>query len=376
LKKWSLGLALALLAPGAVAQEYAPTGGVALELVADNLASPVHLTAPPNDPRLFIVEQTGRILIVRDGQLRATPFLDIRSKTRSGGERGLLSVAFHPNYAANGFFFVNYTDTQGNTQIERYRVGSDPDVADPDSAKRILSIAQPQGNHNGGLSLFGPDGMLWIGTGDGGGANDPQGNGQRRTTLLGKMVRIDVDGGDPYAIPADNPFVNQDDILPEIWALGLRNPWRFAFDRATGLLYIADVGQNRIEEMNAVPFARGGYNFGWNIMEGSECFRTPDCQQTGLTLPVAEYDHSQGCSVTGGYVYRGSRIPSAVGHYFFSDYCEGWVRSFRYDGERVTERRQWSLENVGRVLSFGEDAGGELYLLVDRGRVYRMVPAN
>lgn len=379
MKQWLRGfvlLALVSAVSSGSAQEYAPTSGLRLELVASGLQSPVHLTAPSNDPRLFIVEQPGRIRIVHDGQLVATPFLDLRSKISSGGERGLLSVAFHPEYAANGFLFVNYTDRQGNTQVERYRVSSDPNVADPASAKRILTVQQPFANHNGGLNLFGPDGMLWIGMGDGGSGGDPQNNGQKRTTLLGKMVRIDVNGGDPYSVPADNPYPNQADILPEIWALGLRNPWRFAFDRATNLLYIADVGQDQREEINIVTIGQGGYNFGWRIMEGSRCFQPANCQRVGLTLPAVEYSHADGCSVTGGYVYRGSRVPSIVGHYFFADYCDGWVRSFKYQDGTVSEKREWAVGDVGSVLSFGEDARGELYLLVDRGRVYRFAAAN
>jgi glucose/arabinose dehydrogenase len=379
LKQLSLGLvvvALAAMLPGATAQEYAPSEGLHLELVASNLDSPLYLTAPPNDPRLFVVEQVGRIRIVQNGTLLAAPFLDIRSKIRSGGERGLLSVAFHPEYAANGFFYVNYTNLQGDTHVERYRVGADANVADANSAKLLLTVDQPFSNHNGGLNLFGPDGMLWIGMGDGGSGGDPQGNGQKRSTLLGKMLRIDVDGADPYAIPPDNPFVNQDDSRPEIWALGLRNPWRFAFDRAANLLYIADVGQNRLEEINVVPLSPGGFNFGWKLMEGTECYQSSNCDRAGLTLPVAEYGRDDGCSVTGGLVYRGNRIPAAVGHYFFADYCEGWIRSFKYGGGAVTEKREWIVDNVGRVLSFGEDASGELYVMVDRGRVYRLAPEN
>jgi glucose/arabinose dehydrogenase len=367
---------LASLAPAAWGVDFESATGLRLEPVASGLQSPLYLTAPARDPRLFIVEQTGQIRIVRDGQLLANPFLDIRSRLRSGGEQGLLSVAFHPDYASNGFFYVNYTDRQGDTRVERYRVSADANVADANSAKLILTIQQPFANHNGGLNLFGPDGMLWIGMGDGGSGGDPLGNGQNRQSLLGKMLRIDVNGGDPYAIPADNPFVGRTDTRPEIWALGLRNPWRFSFDRVANLLYIADVGQGRIEEIDAVPVRSAGYNFGWNMMEGSECYRPANCARTGLTLPIYDYPHAEGCSVTGGAVYRGQRMPNLAGHYFFADYCQGWIRSFRYDGSAVREPRQWVLENAGRVLSFGEDAAGELYVLVDRGSVYRLAPAN
>jgi glucose/arabinose dehydrogenase len=370
-------LALAGLAASISAQTFEPATELNAEPVVTGLSSPVYLTAPANDSRLFIVEQPGRIRVVKNGELLATPFLDIRSRLSSGGERGLLSVAFHPNYAANGFLYVNYTNRQGHTHVERYTVSAaDPDRADPDSAKLILTVNQPYPNHNGGLNLFGPDGMLYIGMGDGGSAGDPQGNGQNRLSLLGKMLRIDVDGGDPYAVPADNPFANQDDSRPEIWALGLRNPWRFSFDRTAGLLYIADVGQSRWEEVHIAGVKDAGLNYGWNRMEGPDCYRREECDQTGLTLPAYAYSHSEGCSITGGHVYRGTQIPALVGHYFFSDYCEGWLRSFKYENGAVSDRRQWDVGNLGNVLSFGEDAAGELYVLSDSGTVYRIEPAE
>ena len=342
-------------------------------VVAEGLASPVHLTAPDGDGRLFIVEQAGRIRIVRNGQLLATPFLDIASKVRSGGEQGLLGLAFHPDYASNRFFYVNYTDANGDTRIERYTaLAGDPDRADGSSAKLLLSVDQPFANHNGGLLVFGPDDMLYIGMGDGGSGGDPQGHGQNLNTLLGALLRIDVDGGDPYAIPSANPFRGQAGRRGEIWAYGLRNPWRFAFDRQASMLYIADVGQNRLEEINAVPSTQGGVNYGWNIMEGSECFGGGSCTRTGLTLPVAEYDHTQGCSVTGGHVYRGRALSALAGHYFYADYCRGWVRSFRLVSGSATEQREWALGDLGSILSFGEDANRELYILSSNGRVYRL----
>jgi glucose/arabinose dehydrogenase len=352
------------------------TGTLRLQEVASGLSSPLYLTAPAGDPRLFVVEQPGRIRIVQDGRLLPTPFLNLASRVSSGGERGLLSVAFHPRYASNGFLYVNYTDRNGDTRIERYSVSADPNVADPSSARLLLSIKQPFANHNGGLNLFGPDGMLYIGMGDGGSGGDPRGNGQNRNTLLGKMLRLDVDGGEPYAIPPDNPFAGQNGTLNEIWALGLRNPWRFSFDREANLLYIADVGQSQWEEINVVPAGAGGLNYGWNRMEGDHCFRTPNCDQAGLVRPVLEYSHSDGCSVTGGCVYRGKNIPSVVGHYFYADYCEGWVRSFKYANGVATESREWAVGDVGNVLSFGEDAAGELYILSGNGRVYRITSAE
>jgi glucose/arabinose dehydrogenase len=370
----AVALLAGVAAPGS-AETFEAGSGIRLEPVATGFNSPLYLTAPADDDRLFVVEQPGRIRVIRDGQLLAAPFLNLASQVSSGGERGLLSVAFHPRYASNGFFYVNYTDRSGNTRIERYSVSSNPDVADPTTAKLLLTIQQPFANHNGGLNLFGPDGMLYIGMGDGGSSGDPMGNGQNRNTLLGKLLRIDVDGGDPYAIPPDNPFVGQTGARGEIWALGLRNPWRFSFDRETNLLYVADVGQDRQEEIDIVSAKDGGLNYGWNLMEGPECYRTSNCDQTGLLLPALSYTHSEGCSVTGGYVYRGSRLPSVVGHYFFADYCSGWIRSFKYDQGMVSERRQWSVGSVGRVLSFGEDAAGELYVCSANGTVYRIEPA-
>ncbi len=345
--------------------------------IASGLSSPVYLTAPAGDARLFVVEQPGRIRIIQNGQLVSAPFLDITSRVASGGERGLLSVAFHPQYRTNGFFYVNFTDLAGNTRIERFAVGSSPDIANAASAKLILSIAQPAANHNGGLNLFGPDGMLYIGMGDGGGGGDPQGNGQNRNTLLGALLRIDVDRGDPYAIPPNNPYVGQANARAEIWAIGLRNPWRFAFDRQAGLLYIADVGQSRLEEVDVVPATRAGVNYGWNIMEGSACYNAPSCNREGLELPAVEYDHAAGaCSITGGFIYRGTAIPEIAGHYFYSDYCAGWVKSFRYASGAVSDNRSWEMGNVGSVTSFGEDASGELYIVSANGRVYRIVRAS
>jgi len=347
--------------------------GLALETVASGLEDPLYLTAPAQDPRLFVVEQAGRIRIVKDGRLLPRPFLDLTDRVRSGGERGLLSVAFHPRYATNGYLYVDYTDARGNTQIERYSVSHDPDWVDPSSAHRILSVDQPFANHNGGLVMFGPDGMLYVGMGDGGSGGDPFGNGQKRSTLLGKLLRLDVDRGDPYAVPRDNPFVGRRGMRAEIWAYGLRNPWRFCFDRAAGLLYVADVGQNRWEEIDIAPLGAAGLDYGWNIMEGNHCFRSERCQTEGRLAPLVEYGHDQGCSVTGGFVYRGRRMPALVGHYFYADYCRGWIRSFKVAGGGVSEHREWQGVEPGQVMSFGEDSTGELYVCSQSGRVYRLV---
>lgn len=347
---------------------------VQLEPVVSGLRSPVHLTSPAGDTRLFVVEQEGRIRIIQNGTLLDSPFLDIVSRVGSGGERGLLSLAFHPQYRGNGLFFVDYTDRSGDTRVERYSVSSDPNRADVNSATLVLTVAQPYANHNGGQILFGPDNMLYIAMGDGGSGGDPQNHAQNRSDLLGDLLRIDVSVS-PYAIPSDNPFRTQSEMRGEIWAYGLRNPWRIAFDRTDGNLYIADVGQNAIEEVNVVRGDAAGLNYGWHIMEGSQCYNpSSNCSRAGLTMPIVEYEHTGGaCSVTGGLVYRGSRIPSLRGHYFYGDYCAGWVRSFRYSNGQAADQQSWDLGDVGRIQSFGEDASGELYLLSANGTVYRFV---
>jgi glucose/arabinose dehydrogenase len=373
----ALSAAVTVGAAGCASDEPAgpvPSDALRLVEVASGLANPLHLAAPAGDDRLFVVEQPGRIRVIKAGALLPQPFLDITAKVLSGGERGLLSVAFHPRYATNGYLYVNYTDLAGDTRVERYTVGAgNPDVADPATAQLVLTVAQPFANHNGGLVLFSPDGMLYVGMGDGGSAGDPLGHGQNRSTLLGKLLRLDVDGAAPYAVPPDNPFVGQAGARGEIWALGLRNPWRFAFDRAAGLLYVADVGQSRREEVHVVPATRAGVNYGWNILEGSECYASATCNAQGLERPIVEYSHDEGaCSITGGSVYRGQRLLAMVGHYFYSDFCAGFVRSFRYAEGRVIDHRSWDVGDVGSVLSFGEDADGELYVLSANGRVYRL----
>jgi len=379
LAAWSLAAAVAFgLACGSSSPpaEMGTSGLVATPVVS-GLSSPVWLTAPPGDPRLFVVEQRGTIRIVKDGSLLPEPFLDLRPAVASGGERGLLGLAFHPDYASNGRFYVDYTDPQGDTRVVAYRVSaSDPDRADPASGDTILAVDQPYSNHNGGLVTFGPDGMLYVGLGDGGSGGDPRGNGQNRGTLLGAILRLDVDGGSPYRIPPDNPFVGQAGFRGEIWAWGLRNPWRYSFDPASGLLYIADVGQNDWEEVDAVSATTGGLNYGWNVMEGRHCYGSSSCDGQGLVQPILEYGHDQGCSITGGFVYRGSAMPDLQGTYFYSDYCSGWLRSLRYDGTAVGEERSWDVGSLGQVLSFGEDAAGELYVLSANGTVYRLDPGS
>jgi glucose/arabinose dehydrogenase len=352
---------------------------VALQEVATGLALPLYLTAPPGDARLFIVEKGGAIRIVAGGTLLPTPFLNLAGRVSTGGEQGLLGLAFDPAYAATGRFYVHYTDPAGNTTLSSFRVSpADPDQADPASETILLTVEQPFDNHNGGQIEFGPDGMLYLGLGDGGGGGDPGGRGQSLADLLGDILRVDVGDGSGYTVPPDNPFVGVADARPEVWSFGLRNPWRFSFDPVTGDLYIADVGQNAWEVVDVATAAAGagrGTNFGWNVAEGRHCYAIPACDPAVFALPVLEYSHQEGCSITGGYVYRGAAIPALQGHYFYGDYCSGWVRSFRYQNGEATEPYQWpTLAPGGPVTSFGQDAQGELYVMTAEGRVSRIVP--
>jgi glucose/arabinose dehydrogenase len=369
------------------AQEASGTG-LAVELVAEGFTQPVHLAAPPGtSDRLFIVEQAGMIRIIKAGKTVSAPFLDIRDRVRSGGERGLLSVAFHPAYAANRRFFVYYTDDLGDLVISEFlTTPNNPDQADASTERRFLAIEHRKyGNHNGGQLVFGPDRFLYIGTGDGGSGGDPDNNAQNLRVLLGKLLRIDVDkpsGSKLYGIPPSNPFLNKKGA-PEIWAYGLRNPWRFSFDRGTGDLYLGDVGQNQWEEVDVQPASSaGGENYGWRYMEGSHCFDPPaGCSSDGLTLPVLEYPTSRSAAITGGYVYRGCRMPDLRGTFFYSDYLKGFVRTFVLDKGRATQPRDVTSEltprsfsGTHRVTSFGEDNQGELYLVEHGGQIYRLVP--
>jgi glucose/arabinose dehydrogenase len=358
-------------------QPPADTSALVLEQVAKGLAFPLYLTAPPGDDRLFVVEKGGRIRIVEDGTLRPDPFLDISSLVSGGSEQGLLGLAFHPDYESDGRFFVDYTDRAGDTRIVQYHVSSDANAADPASARILLTVDQPYSNHNGGQLAFGPDGYLYVGMGDGGSGGDPQGHGQDARDLLGSLLRLDVSADTGYAIPPDNPWVDSAGARGEVWSIGLRNPWRFSFDRSNGDLYIADVGQDEIEEVDVSPRASGGgrgANYGWNIMEGNSCFSSGSCDRSGLVLPATQYTHADGCSVSGGYVYRGDAIPSLQGTYLYADFCSGWVRSFRHVNGTATEQRSWpSLAPGGNVPSFGEDANGELYVMSADGGVYRVV---
>jgi len=365
---------------------------LATERVATDLLRPLFVTAPDGDPRLFIVEQRGVIKILADGQVLATPFLDIDAlvvNTSGNDERGLLGLAFDPGYAENGRFYVNYVDLSNQTIIARYQVSGDPDLADAGSAEVLLTIAQPYNNHNGGTLAFSPiDGYLYIGMGDGGSGGDPQNRAQNPLTLLGKMLRIDVGGLSGYAVPPDNPFVGNPAYLPEIWALGVRNPFRWSFDAATGDLWIADVGQNNWEEIDFQPAAStGGENYGWRLMEGTHCYDPPggcDDGDPALVYPIHEYDHDAGCSVTGGTVYRGAALPELAGHYFFADFCSARIWTLRYDGVAVSELTDRTEElapggglAIGSIAAIAADGLGEL-CIVDRGsgvngEIYRIL---
>ena len=352
---------------------------IRLQEVASGLDAPIFLTAPPGDSRLFILERPGRIRVLQNGNLLATPFLDIRPLTTTSGERGLLSLAFHPQYASNGYFFIYYTNLAGDIVIERRQVSAgNANVADPLSALTILTIPHPTfSNHYGGLLSFGPDGYLTAGTGDGGSAGDPPGNAQNTNVLLGKLLRLDVNAStvaQPYAIPPGNPFATAGGRA-EIWAYGLRNPWRYAFDVPAQLLYIADVGQANWEEVDVRPVGQAGNNYGWNIMEGLHCYNSASCNQAGLVLPAIEYGHDTagGCSITGGYVYRGTALPELAGQYLYSDYCSGWLKSFSYGNGTASAVTDWGITNVGNILSFGQDAQNELYMLSGTGKVYQIV---
>lgn len=357
---------------------------IQLDQFATGLSLPVAITHA-GDSRIFVVEKNGTIqILAENGQLAPNPFLDIDDRVNSvANERGLLGLAFHPNYADNGYFFVNYTNNSGATVIARFSVSeNDPNVADPNSELILLTISQPFSNHNGGGVVFGPDGMLYIGTGDGGSGGDPENNGQTRTTLLGKMLRIDpnVEGDDPpYFIPEDNPFAMDDFTLDEIWALGMRNPWRYSFDRETGDLWIADVGQNAWEEVNLQPAdSEGGENYGWRCYEGFAVYDfSGDCNSITQTEPIHTYAHGGGfcrASITGGYVYRGTDFPALVGHYIYGDYCNGKIWSLVPDGNDGWTNTELLDFNNTEITAFGENVNGELYMAaIGQGRIYRVV---
>jgi glucose/arabinose dehydrogenase len=349
--------------------EFPEPSGYAWSLIANGFTRPVDLTHA-GDERIFVVEQRGIIWSFDDDGIMDPPFLDIQDRVNdSANEQGLLGLAFHPNYAENGYLFVNYTGADDATFISRFQVTSNPNRADPDSEFILLTIDQPFRNHNGGALMFGPDGYLYIATGDGGSGGDPQGNGQNLNTLLGKILRIDVDNIEPYSSPADNPFFSGN-WRSEIWAFGLRNPWRISFDRLTGDLYIGDVGQNSWEEIDFQPAdSAGGLNYGWNIREGMHPFSSD--QKQGLTEPIAEYRQDGHCSITGGFVVRSPSLPDWAGIYIFGDYCTGAVW-----GLLRTATDTWEMEGLfqsgARISSFGEDNQGNIYLIDLGGDVFRL----
>ncbi len=375
---FGLTLAAAVLAGPAIAATTTIDGAkVEFVTVGEGFDRPVLVTSPPGDERLLVVEKSGRIRLLEDGKPGAA-FLDISDKVSQGNEQGLLGLAFDPDYAANGRFYIDYTDSKGDTQIVAYQ--TDGDVAYPSSAKVLLSVKQPEANHNGGWLAFGPDGYLYIGMGDGGGGGDqhgPTGNGQNKDVLLGKILRIETAAGDADSIPEDNPFAAGGGA-PEVFLTGLRNPWRSAFDG--DLLYIADVGQGNWEEIDVVNVkTEAGANLGWNTMEGRECFPPGSvCVQGGFVTPIHVYSHDEGCSITGGYVYRGRAIPALDGRYFFADYCVGAVEALRYVDGKATDLVNTAndLGSLGPITSFGQDGEGELYVLTDDGKVLKMVSAQ
>ncbi len=348
---------------------------IELDLVQNGFNNPVNLQNA-GDERLFVVEQGGRIKIMQpNGDVNADLFLDISSQISSGGERGLLGLAFHPDYSNNGFFYVYYTKPNGDSQISRFSVDSNnPDLADPGSEFPLLDFEQPFSNHNGGCLAFGPDGFLYISSGDGGSGGDPGNRAQNTTLLLGKLLRIDVDipsGGNNYSIPPDNPFAGSTANAQEIWAYGLRNPWKFSFDSANGDIWIGDVGQGEVEEIDKAALIDAGLNYGWRCYEGSEPFNTAGCPPVAdLTFPIAEYSsasNTSNCSITGGNVYRGTEYPDFVGLYFFADVCSGLIGTVDQNGN-LTEHGTFG----GSWVSFGEDVNNELYIVSITGSISRV----
>ncbi len=376
------GLGLCVLALGS--SSAAAQTPLTTELFVQGLSSPVDLTFAPGDPtRVFIVERGGRIRIVENGTLLATPFLNIDPLVASGGERGLLGLAFHPDYQTNGRFFVNYTNNSGNTRDTEFAVtAADPNIADPTPVQFIAQINQDFSNHNGGCVKFGADGKLYVGMGDGGSGNDPNGRAQNGQQLLGKMLRYDVDLPSPF-IPIDNPFLMNSAVRDEIWHIGVRNPWRFTFDRVTGDMWIADVGQNAREEIDFIPAGMGGLNLGWRCLEGTRCTGLSGCVCTdpNLLAPIQEYNHGQGCSVTGGMIYRGAAIPDLTATYFYADYCSNRIWSLKYNGSSVTDFQVRTAEldppngSIGSISSFGEDFDGEVYIVTLGGRIWKIIEA-
>jgi glucose/arabinose dehydrogenase len=357
-----------------------PGGGgdtVGLQLIASGVGFPLWVTSPPGDGRLFIVDKGGTIRIVKDGALLPEPFLDLTGKVAGRTEQGLLGLAFPPDYATSHRFVVHYTNIDGDTRISFFTTSSDPDRADPASEANILALDQPGPSHNGGQITFGPDGFLWIGLGDGGSRDGAdQGRAQSLGDWFGKILRIDVTNGAAYTIPPDNPFAETAGAKPEIWSYGLRNPWRFSFDRTTGDLYIGDVGEHRWEEVNIAkaPNLGRGDNYGWSRMEAHDCLQM-GCDQSGITFPALQYSHDgTACAITGAYVYRGAAIPKLQGQLLFSDFCAGWVHSVPIGSPSATPVNWPTLSPQDAISSLSQDNDGELYLTTAGGKVFKIVP--
>lgn len=362
-----------------IPSDLAPLQGLALETVASGIPFPVFAGSIPGDPRIFVVERQGRVAIIDgDGTVRSEPFLNLTDRVGSGGiENGALGLAFHPDYASNGRFFVYYTDTDLDSRLSEFSSsGLEANTASGSSEQILFEVDQDGIRHRAGMLEFGPDGNLWIAMGDGGLGDD---SAQNLQMMQGNIHRIDVDSGDPYSIPATNPYADGAEGRPEIWAHGLRNPWRFSIDFPTRTIYIGDVGQATWEEINVASIDDPGLDFGWPNFEGSQCYQPSDgCGMSDWEPAVIEYDHGQGCSVTGGYVYRGSQIPELFGHYFYADWCNGMVRSFKYVNGEATEEQNWTsdLDGAGQIASFGLDGDGELLIVDSNGTIYRIVPVR
>ncbi len=374
-----------LTIPDAAPPNCTPVQGVptlAADQIGSGLSQPVDIKSPPGDSRIFVVLQGGEIRIVKgDDNVLGTPFLDVGNLISTGSERGLLGLAFHPKYAQNGRFFIYYTATNGAVTLAEGTVSSNPDVANQTTTP-LFSFVHDRTNHNGGWIDFGPDGRLYMGTGDGGGGGDPDRNGQEKTVLLGKLLRLDVETPGMAKPAPGNPFIGDaSDNAKKVWAYGLRNPWRNSFDRQTGDLYIADVGQDKFEEIDVQPKnTAAGVNYGWSVMEGKHCFRpATGCDQTGLKLPIFEYPHGSpsGTSITGGYVYRGCKMPGIAGTYFYADEAFKAFFSLKWDGANgQTEQKEYSQFSNFRVTTFGQDIEGEiLFVDYDGDKLYRLVPA-
>ncbi len=350
---------------------------IRLDEIASGIPFPVFATSIPGDDRIFVLERQGRVVVIDETGLRTDPFVDLTDRVGSGGiENGLLGMAFHPDYSSNGRLFLYYTDTDLDSRLSEFSTtGAGAGIVDRETESILFEVDQAGIRHRAGMLQFGPDGYLWSALGDGGLGDD---SSQDLSSLQGNILRLDIDGGDPYAIPVTNPFPGTDDGRDEIWAYGLRNPWRYSIDFETRLIYIGDVGQASWEEVNVASIDDAGLDFGWPNFEGSDCYQPSDgCGMTGWEEPTLKYDHQTGCSISGGYVYRGTAIPEMVGHYFYADWCNGMIRSFKYDNGQVTDEHDWTtmLAGAGQVASFGIDGSGEMLVVDSNGTIYRIVKA-